>query len=112
MRPHVLAVLPALNGGGAERVTVNLMSGLAQKGVRVELLTIVHGSRYQDRLHQSISYNLVQSAGAFLIALINNCKSEAALSTPSVLLQIEIMYLCIISICIISICIMYAVGPM
>ncbi len=57
MRPHVLAVLPALNGGGAERVTVNLMSGLAQKGVRVELLTIVHGSRYQDRLHQSISYN-------------------------------------------------------
>jgi len=39
-KPHIALIVPSLSGGGAERMMLNLASGFAQRGLRVDLVLV------------------------------------------------------------------------
>ncbi len=55
----VLFVIPRLSNGGAERVTVNVTNGLAQRGYRVGIVSFKPGGDYLKDLHPDIAVHCI-----------------------------------------------------
>lgn len=54
MRRPIAFFLPALYGGGAERVTLNLAQGVASRGYQVDLVVAVTQGHYTSRMPQGV----------------------------------------------------------
>jgi glycosyltransferase involved in cell wall biosynthesis len=67
LRPHpppqlLLAVLAALNGGGAERVTLNLLKSIAARNLRVGLLSFVECGPLRQFLAPAVESHVLGTA--------------------------------------------------
>ena len=47
-REHIAIYVPSLSGGGAERVMLDLASGLSDRGIRVDLVLVKAEGHYLD----------------------------------------------------------------
>ena len=55
----MLAVIPDLNGGGAERVTLNSLNGLVDRGFRIRLLTFDANGPLRRELSQNVETSVL-----------------------------------------------------
>ena len=54
MKKHISILLPNLRGGGAERVTVNLVNGLIQRGFKVDIVLLSADGEFLNNLSPEV----------------------------------------------------------
>ena len=61
-RLAILAILPDINGGGAQRVTINLLNNIAINGLRVGLISFVEFGTLKNFLSHTVEMYIVKAS--------------------------------------------------
>lgn len=73
-RKLIMAILPSINGGGAERVIVNLLNNLDKDIFDCVLVTCCHGENYKSQLNSNITLIQLNKSNSYkAIFMIINC---------------------------------------
>ena len=85
-QPEIMAVLPDLGGGGAQRVTITLLNGLSSRGRGVKLMAFDAGGPLAELCDPTIPVwtagrGRLRTAILPLIGEIRRCKPRVVLST-------------------------------
>ena len=76
---HIALFLPNLKGGGAERVMVQLATGFAQHGLKVDLVLVKATGAYLPQVHPEVKIVDLNAANTYLsiLGLIPNPPTSA-----------------------------------
>ena len=88
-KPNRVALfLPDLDGGGAERVMVNLAQGLCDAGVATDMVLVNATGPYLTELHGAVRLVNLESKGAFLslpglLRYLRDARPDSLLATAN-----------------------------
>ena len=94
-REHIAIYVPSLSGGGAERVMLDLASGLSDRGIRVDLVLVKAEGHYLDLVPDGVRLIDLNShrTAASLLKLVRYVQQERPTALLSTLTQASVIAL-------------------